>query len=127
MTLHPVHTDSAPAAIGPYSQAVKAGGMVYCWGQIAHDPNTLEMAGDSVAEQAEKVMQNLTAVLEAAGSSLDKVVRTTIYLVSMADFATVNEIYGRHFGEHRPARATVAVKELPKAALVEVDCIALAP
>jgi 2-iminobutanoate/2-iminopropanoate deaminase len=121
-----VATDSAPAAIGPYSQAVKAGGMLYCSGQIALDPATMQMVGATAAEQAERVLQNLEAVLKAGGSSFDKVVRTTIYLVSMADFAAVNEVYGKRFPNHKPARATVAVKELPKQGLVEIDCIAIA-
>ena len=121
-----VATGSAPAAIGPYSQAVKAGGMLYCSGQIALDPATMQMVGATAAEQAERVLQNLEAVLKAGGSSFDKVVRTTIYLVSMADFAAVNEIYGKRFPSHKPARATVAVKELPKQGLVEIDCIAIA-
>ncbi len=121
-----VASASAPAAIGPYSQAVKAGGMVYCSGQIALDPATMQMVGATAAEQAERVLQNLEAVLRAAGSSFDQVVRTTIYLVSMADFAAVNEVYGKRFPGHKPARATVAVKELPKGGLVEIDCIAIA-
>ena len=121
-----VASASAPAAIGPYSQAVKAGGMVYCSGQIALDPATMQMVGNTAAAQAERVLQNLEAVLRAAGSSFDHVVRTTIYLVSMADFAAVNEVYGKRFPGHKPARATVAVKELPKGGLVEIDCIAIA-
>ena len=121
-----VASASAPAAIGPYSQAVKAGGMVYCSGQIALDPATMQMVGNTAAEQAERVLQNLEAVLRAAGSSFDHVVRTTIYLVSMADFAAGNEVYGKRFPGHKPARATVAVKELPKGGLVEIDCIAIA-
>jgi 2-iminobutanoate/2-iminopropanoate deaminase len=119
-----VQTASAPAAIGPYSQAVKLGNVVYCSGQIPLDPATGQMVGATVAEQAERVMQNLGAVLAAAGSGFDRVVRSTIYLVSMADFAAVNEVYGKRFPQHKPARATVAVKELPKGALVEIDCIA---
>lgn len=121
-----VATNAAPAAIGPYSQAVKAGGMVYCSGQIALDPQSGQMVGSTAKEQAVRVMQNLEAVLRAAGSGFDKVVRTTIYLTSMADFAAVNEVYGERFPGHKPARATVAVKELPKGGLVEIDCIAIA-
>ena len=124
MTLEPVHTDAAPAAIGPYSQAVKVGDLLFCSGQIPLDPATMEMVGDTAAEQCEQVMQNLKSVLEGSGAGLDRVVRTTIFLASMADFAAVNEVYARHFGDHKPARACVAVKELPKAALVEIDCIA---
>jgi len=100
--------------------------MLYCSGQIALDPATMQMVGATAAEQAERVLQNLEAVLKAGGSSFDKVVRTTIYLVTMADFAAVNEVYGKRFPNHKPARATVAVKELPKQGLVEIDCIAIA-
>lgn len=124
MTLEPVHTDAAPAAIGPYSQAVKVGDLLFCSGQIPLDPKTMSMVGDDAASQAEQVMKNLKAVLDGAGSGLAKVARTTIFLTSMGDFQAVNEVYGRHFGDHRPARACVAVKELPKGALVEIDCIA---
>jgi 2-iminobutanoate/2-iminopropanoate deaminase len=126
MKPEPVHTSAAPAAIGPYSQAVRAGNVVYCSGQIALDPATQALVGTTAAQQAGRVLDNLAAVLKAAGSGLDRVVRTTIFLVSMADFAAVNEVYGQRFGAHKPARATVAVKELPKGALVEIDCIALA-
>ena len=124
MTLEPVHTDAAPAAIGPYSQAVKVGDLLFCSGQIPLDPASMEMVGDTAAEQCEQVMQNLKSVLEGSGAGLDRVVRTTIFLASMADFAAVNEVYARHFGDHKPARACVAVNDLPKAALVEIDCIA---
>ena len=124
MTMQPVHTDAAPAAIGPYSQAMKVGDLLFCSGQIPLNPETMHVVGDTAAEQCEQVMKNLTAVLEGAGSGLGKVARTTIFLASMGDFAAVNEVYGRHFGEHRPARACVAVKELPKGVLVEIDCIA---
>src|SRR5262245_65421085 len=121
MNARPVHTSAAPAAIGPYSQAVVHGGLVYCSGQIALDPATTQLVGQTAAEQAARVLDNLAAVLAAAGSGLDRVLRTTIFLVSMADFAAVNEAYARRFGSHKPARATVAVKELPKGALVEID------
>ena len=104
----PVHTDDAPAAIGPYSQAVVSGGFVFTAGQIALDPATMQVVPGSVAEQTDRVMHNLAAVLGAAGSDLSRVVKTTVFLVDMADFAAMNEIYGRHFGEHRPARSTVA-------------------
>ncbi|MFM1870611.1 MAG: Enamine/imine deaminase, partial [Planctomycetota bacterium] len=118
MNLEAVHSKSAPAAIGPYSQAIKAGNLLFCSGQIALDPATMEMVGKTVAEQAEQVMNNLKAVLAAGGASIRNVVRTTIFLVDMADFAAVNEVYGRHLGDHKPARATVAVKQLPKGGLV---------
>lgn len=119
-----ISSPSAPSAIGPYSQAMKAGNLLFCSGQIALDPKTMQMVGDTAAAQAEQVLKNLAAVLVAGGASMQHVVRTTIYLVSMADFVSVNEVYGRHFGDHKPARATVAVKELPKGGLVEIDCIA---
>jgi 2-iminobutanoate/2-iminopropanoate deaminase len=124
MKLEPVQSAAAPAAIGPYSQAIRAGNLLFCSGQIALDPASGNMVGANAAEQAEQVLRNLAAVLGAGGASMAHVVRTTIYLVSMADFAAVNEVYARHFAGHKPARATVAVKELPKAGLVEIDCIA---
>lgn len=120
-----VQTPNAPAAIGPYSQAVVVGDTVYCSGQIALDPGTMQLVGSTAAAQAEQVMQNLGAVLQAAGSSFDRVVRSTIFLASMSDFAAVNEVYGKRFPGPKPARATVAVKELPKGGLVEIDCIAV--
>ncbi len=125
MTSEPIHTKSAPAAIGPYSQAVAAGNLLFCSGQVALDPATMEMVGDDAAAQCEQVMTNLTAVLTAAGCSLGSVVKTTVYLATMDDFVAVNEVYGRHFGDHRPARAAIAVKTLPKNGLVEIDCIAV--
>ncbi len=119
-----VHTNNAPQAIGPYSQAVKHGGLVYTSGQIALTPEG-KMLENDVTVQTEQVLKNLTAVLEAAGSSLDRVIKTTIFLDSMEDFATVNAIYAEAFGDHKPARSTVAVKTLPKNALVEIDAIAV--
>lgn len=119
-----VQTDKAPQAIGPYSQAVKVGGMVYTSGQIALTPEG-EMLENDVVVQTRQVLKNLTAVLEAAGSSLDQVVKTTIFLDSMDDFAVVNEIYAEAFGDHKPVRSTVAVKTLPKNALVEIDAVAV--
>jgi 2-iminobutanoate/2-iminopropanoate deaminase len=124
MKLVPIQSADAPAAIGPYSQAIQAGNLLFCSGQIALDPKTMQMVGATAAEQAEQVLKNLAAVLAQAGASMAHVARTTIYLVAMADFAAVNEVYGKHFGGHKPARATVAVKELPKGGLVEIDCIA---
>ena len=124
MKLDVVSSPSAPAAIGPYSQAIRAGNLLFCSGQIPLDPKTMQLVGSNAAEQADQVLKNLAAVLTAGGASLGHVVRTTIFLASMSDFAAVNEVYGRHFGAHKPARATVAVKELPKGALVEIDCIA---
>lgn len=119
-----VQTNSAPQAIGPYSQAVKVNGMVYTSGQIALTSDG-KMLEDDVVVQTKQVLENLSAVLEAAGSSMGQVVKTTIFLDSMDDFATVNEIYAEAFGDHKPARSTVAVKTLPKNALVEIDAIAM--
>lgn len=119
-----VQTDRAPAAIGPYSQAVVIGRLVYTSGQIALDPATGQLVAGGVAAEAEQVLQNLTHVLEAAGSSLAHVVKTTIFLAEMSDFAVVNEIYGRYFTETTPARSTVAVKALPRGAVVEIEAVA---
>lgn len=119
-----VSTADAPAAIGPYSQAIVHGGLVYCSGQVALDPKTGQLLEGSVTAQTERVLQNLEAVLKAAGSGFDKVLKTTVYLVAMADFAEMNKTYERFFTGNKPARATVAVKELPRGAKVEIDCIA---
>jgi 2-iminobutanoate/2-iminopropanoate deaminase len=121
-----VQTSNAPSAIGPYSQAVVANGIVYTSGQIALTPEgSDELLKEDVVVQAVRVMKNLEAVLVEAGSSLDSVLKTTIFLASMDDFVVVNEVYEEAFGSHKPARATVAVKTLPKNALVEIDAIAL--
>lgn len=120
-----ISTERAPKAIGPYSQATMVGNVIYTAGQVALDPATMQMVGKDVAEQTDRVLKNLAAVLEAAGSSLAHVVKTTVFLADMADFAAMNEVYARHFGEHRPARSTVAVRTLPKDARVEIDAIAL--
>jgi 2-iminobutanoate/2-iminopropanoate deaminase len=120
-----VSTPDAPAAIGPYSQAIVAGGMVFTAGQIALVPATMELIDGDVAAQTEQVFANLTAVLTAAGSGLDRVVKATVYLADMADFPAMNEVYARAFGSHRPARSTVAARTLPKNARVEIDIIAL--
>ena len=120
-----VSTKGAPQAIGPYSQAIEANGFVYTSGQIALRPDgTMEERG--VEHQTHQVMKNLFYVLEAAGATFADVVKTTIYLANMDDFATVNEVYAHYFGDHKPARSTIAVKTLPKNALVEIECIALA-
>lgn len=119
-----VATKEAPQAIGPYSQAIKAGGFVFSSGQIAIDPATGNVIQGDVAAQTERVMKNLAAVLTAAGSGMHRVVKTTVFLKSMGDFATMNEVYGRHFGNHRPARSTVEVARLPKDVLVEIDVVA---
>ena len=118
-----IATTNAPGAIGPYSQAVVCGGLVYTSGQIAIAPATGDLAGADIATQSEQVMKNLGAVLAAAGSSYEKAIKTTCFLADIADFATFNEIYGRYFTE-KPARSCVAVKALPKGALVEVEVIA---
>ncbi|UCG86873.1 MAG: hypothetical protein JSW71_23765 [Gemmatimonadota bacterium] len=120
-----VATDKAPSAIGPYSQATVAGNLVFTAGQIALDPATMEMVGSDVTQQTERVLANLTAVLEAAGAGLGAVVKTTVYLADMADFQAMNEVYARHFGDHKPARAAVQAAALPKSALVEIDAIAV--
>jgi 2-iminobutanoate/2-iminopropanoate deaminase len=119
-----IQTNNAPSAIGPYSQAVVANGIVYTSGQIALTPEG-EMLEDDVALQTKQVLKNLEAVLSEAGSGLSKVLKTTIFIASMDDFAIINEIYEKAFGSHKPARATVAVKTLPKNALVEIDAVAL--
>jgi 2-iminobutanoate/2-iminopropanoate deaminase len=123
-TLNAVATDKAPRAIGPYSQAIVIDGLVFTAGQVALDPQTGDLVGTTAAEQTEQVLKNLTAVLAASGSSLGRVVKTTVYLADMADFAAMNEVYAKHFGGHRPARSTVQAAGLPKSALVEIDAIA---
>ncbi len=122
-----ISTDGAPAAIGPYSQAVKvaAGTTVYCSGQIALDPESGELVGTTSKQQCHQVMANLQAVLKAAGAEFSNVVKTTIYLASMADFGAVNDAYGEFFDKQPPARATLAAKELPKGALLEIDAVAV--
>jgi len=117
-------TDKAPAAIGPYSQATSHNGILYCSGQIPLDPETMEIVGDNAKDQAEQVMKNLEAVLAEAGIDFSHVLKCSIFLADMDDFATVNEVYGARFKSDPPARETVAVKTLPKNVLVEVGCIA---
>lgn len=120
-----VQTDRAPAAVGPYSQAIVAGGWIWVSGQIGLDPETGEMVAGGVAEQARRSLTNLIAVLAAAGAGPDRVVRTTVYLTDMDDYREVNAVYGEFFGEGAPARACVAVVGLPKGARVEIDAVAL--
>jgi len=120
-----VHTDKAPAAIGPYSQAIIAGNLLFTAGQIALDPTTGQIVPGDVTAQTERVMTNLTAVLESAGSSWSDVVKTTVYLQDMTDFPRVNEVYGRMIGDARPARSTVQVAGLPRGVLVEIDAVAI--
>lgn len=125
MNVRIVHTENAPAAIGPYSQAVVAGNFLFTAGQIALDPATGQIVQGDVSAQTERVMSNLAAVLENAGASWSDVVKTTVYLQDMADFPRVNEVYGRVMGEARPARSTVQVAGLPRGVLVEIDVIAI--
>ncbi len=120
-----ISTEKAPGAIGPYSQAVKAGNMVFCSGQIPIDPTTGEFVSNNVAEQTHQVLTNLSAVLEAAGTSLNNVVKTTVFLADMNDFTAMNEIYAEFFSDNKPARATVQAARLPRDARVEIDCIAI--
>lgn len=119
-----ISTDQAPAAIGPYSQAIRAGDLVFFSGQIPLDPLSGELVGQEIAGQTEQVMKNMAAMLEAAGLSFEHIVKSTIYLVDLADFAVVNEIYGRFFADQPPARACVQVAALPREALVEIEWVA---
>jgi 2-iminobutanoate/2-iminopropanoate deaminase len=120
-----IQTEHAPEAIGPYSQAIKAGDFVFASGQIPIDPQTGEFVAGGIREQTERVLKNLAAVLEAAGTGLDQVVKTTVFLADMGDFAAMNEVYGRFFTDVPPARATVAAAGLPRDARVEIEAIAL--
>jgi 2-iminobutanoate/2-iminopropanoate deaminase len=120
-----ISTEQAPKAIGPYSQAIRAGGFLFTSGQVAIDPATQQVIAGDVAVQTEQVLKNLAAILRAADSSLDKVVRCTVFLKNMGDFAAMNEVYGRYFKQTPPARSTVEVARLPKDVLVEIDAIAL--
>ncbi len=123
-----VQTETAPKALGPYSQAIAAGGMVYCAGQIPLDPKTGNVVAGGIAEQTRQVLANLRAVLRAAGSDLDRTVKTTVFLKNMNDFAAMNEVYGQpeYFGPNPPARSTVEVARLPRDVLVEIELVALA-
>jgi 2-iminobutanoate/2-iminopropanoate deaminase len=125
IVIEAVATEHAPKAIGPYSQAIKANGFVFASGQVALDPRTQQLVRGDVAAQTERTLENLKAVVEAAGSSLARVVKTTVYLADMADFAKMNEVYARYFPSTPPARATVQVARLPRDARVEIDLIAL--
>lgn len=126
-TRQEIHTDRAPAAVGPYAQAVEAGGVVYTAGQVGLDPDTGELAGDDLATQARQAMDNLEAVLAAAGLGMGDVVKTTIFLTDIDEFGTVNEIYGGRLETPYPARSTVEVSALPKGALVEIEAVARRP
>jgi len=121
-----ISTDRGPRAIGPYSQAIRAGGFLFLSGQVSLDPATQQLVQGGIAQQTERVLENLKGILEAAGSSLDRVVKTTVYLKDMNDFSAMNEVYARYFPSAPPARATVEVARLPKDARVEIELIALA-
>ncbi len=121
-----IATDRAPKAIGPYSQAIRGGGLIFTSGQVAIDPATQQVIAGDISAQTDRVLKNLSAVLQAAGTSLDKALRCTVFLKNMGDFAAMNEVYGRYFGSAPPARSTVEVARLPKDVLVEIDVVALA-
>ena len=125
MSKEAVETDNAPKAIGPYVQAIKANGFVYTAGQIPLDPKTGNIVGSDISAQTRQVLENLKAVLAASGSSLEQVVKATVFLKSMADFAAMNEVYAHYLGNAKPARSTIAVAELPRGALIEIDLVAL--
>lgn len=122
-----IHTDQAPGAIGPYSQAILSEGFLFTSGQIPLDPVAGTLVGTSIREQAEQVFKNLRAVLEAGGCHFDHVVKATVFLTTMDDFPVLNEVYAKHMGDHKPARSTVAVAQLPKGARVEIEVIAKLP
>ena len=124
MKLNAISTEKAPAAIGPYSQAIQAGNLLFCSGQIPLDPVSGEIVAGDISRQTEQVMENIAALLSAAGGDFSNVVKTTVFLVEMSDFGAMNEVYGRYFSTHRPARSTVAVKALPRGAMVEIEVIA---
>ena len=121
-----IATEQAPKAIGPYSQAIRAQGLIFTSGQIAIDPATAQIIASNVSAQTDRVLKNLSAILQASGSSLEKVLRCTVFLKNMGDFAAMNEVYGRYFQQEPPARSTVEVARLPKDVLIEIDVIALA-
>jgi len=125
MNRESVQTDNAPKAIGPYEQAIKANGFIYTAGQIPIDPKTGNFVEGGITAQTRQVLENLKAVLEAGGSSLDRVVKATVFLKNMADFAAMNDVYAQYLGGAKPARSTVAVAELPRGALIEIDLVAL--
>ena len=124
MPIETVATSGAPRAIGPYSQALRAGGFLFTAGQVGFDPATGELVDGGIGEQTRQVLQNIRAILEAGGSGLAQVVKTTVFLVDMADFGAMNEVYAEAFGAHRPARSTVAVAALPRGARVEIEAVA---
>jgi 2-iminobutanoate/2-iminopropanoate deaminase len=123
--LRAVSTDRAPKAIGPYAQAIASGDLIFCSGQVALDPQSGELVGGAIREQTKRVLDNLAAVLQASGSDLRHVVKTTVFLTDLADFKDMNEVYGEIFAGHTPARATVQVAGLPRGAKVEIECVAI--
>ena len=125
MTREAVRTNDAPKAIGPYEQAIKINGFIYTAGQIGLDPKTGNLVEGGIATQTRQVLENLKAVLEAAGSSMDQVIKATVFLKDMSDFAAMNDVYEDYLGHARPARSTVAVADLPKGALIEIDLVAV--
>ncbi|MEP7176368.1 MAG: RidA family protein [Gemmatimonadales bacterium] len=127
MPIEFVSTPNAPRAIGPYSQAARANGFLFTAGQVGFDPATGELVDGGIAEQTARVLENLRAILTAAGVDVTSVVKTSVFLVDMADFSAMNEVYARTFGEHRPARSTVAVAALPRGARVEIEAVAVLP
>ncbi len=127
MPMEFVSTPGAPRAIGPYSQAARANGLLFTAGQVGFDPATGELVDGGIAEQTERVLQNIRAILEASGVTMGSVVKTTVFLVDMADFVAMNTVYAEAFGEHRPARSTVAVAALPRGARVEIEAVAVLP
>ena len=123
--LRAIATDKAPKALGPYSQAVVAGDLIFCAGQVALDPKTGEIVSGEIKEQTRRVLDNLAAVLEAAGAGFDRVTKTTVFLTDIAEFAAMNEVYAERFGPHRPARSTIEIGKLPRGARIEIECIAV--
>ena len=122
MKIHNI--DGAPAAIGPYSHAIQSGNLVFCSGQTPIDPETMQLVGTTIEEQTERALQNLGIVLEGLGLSLKNIVKTTVFLKDMKDFQGMNSVYARLFGDHRPARSTIAIRQNPLDALVEIECVA---
>jgi 2-iminobutanoate/2-iminopropanoate deaminase len=127
MAITAVSTPGAPRAIGPYSQGIRAGGFLFTAGQVGFDPASGELVDGGISEQTERVLQNIRSILESAGADLSQVVKTTVFLVDMADFSAMNDVYARVFGTHRPARSTVAVAALPRGARVEIEAVAALP
>lgn len=125
MTMERIEAPGAPQAVGPYSHAMTVGDLIFCSGQIPLDPATGELVQGDIAAQTSRIIDNMAAVLAASGSALDRVVKTTVFLTDMGDFAAMNEVYAARFGDHRPARSTVAVAGLPKGARVEIECVAI--